>query len=199
MDLLTATLTLILIMDPLGNVPVFLSILKEVKEERRRFILGRELLFALIILFAFLFLGSYAVSALGLRQESISIAGAIILFIIAIRMIFPQRGGIVSNPKGGEPFLVPLAIPLIAGPSILATLTLMARSQPGKLGEWSLAIVIAWSISAVVLMSSQWLFKVFKDRGLIAIERLMGMILVALSVQMFLDGVAVYLEMINAS
>jgi multiple antibiotic resistance protein len=180
-------------MDPLGNVPIFLSILKDVKEERRRIVLFRELLFALIILFSFLFFGSYVVGALGLRQESISIAGAIILFLIAIKMIFPQKGGTVSNPSGGEPFLVPLAIPLIAGPSILATLTLMARSEPGKLGEWSLAIIIAWSVSAVVLMSSPWLFKIFRERGLIAIERLMGMILVALSVQMFLDGIAMYL------
>jgi multiple antibiotic resistance protein len=181
-------------MDPLGNVPIFLSILKEVKEERRRPILIRELLMALVILFSFLFFGSYVVDALGLKQESISIAGAIILFIIALKMIFPQKGGIVANPTGGEPFLVPLAIPLIAGPSILATLTLMARSEPGKLVEWSLALFIAWCVSAVVLLGSPWLFKIFRERGLIAIERLMGMILVALSVQMFLDGIAMYLD-----
>ncbi len=193
MEIYTAAATLLLIMDPLGNIPLFLSILKDIDPKRRRIILIRELIFALILLLTFLFLGQYVIDFLKLRQESISIAGGIILFLIALRMIFPQKGGTFSDKPGGEPFLVPLAIPLIAGPSTLAALSLLSRSEPGRIGDWTIALLIAWGGTAVILMMSNIFYRFLGERGLTAIERLMGMLLVALSVQMLLDGVAVYL------
>jgi len=194
MDLLSATVMLFLVMDPLGNLPVFLSVLKDVDEKRRKFVLVRELLIAFAILLSFLFAGQYILSFLGLRQESVSIGGGIVLFIIALRMIFPRRGGVMGEHVDGEPFLVPLAIPLVAGPSALATLLLLAHQDPNKMLDWTLALCIAWFASAVILYFSNTFFKLLRQRGLVALERLMGMLLVMLSVQMILDGVFKYLH-----
>lgn len=193
MDIITATVTLLLIMNPLGNLPIFLSVLRHVEPKRRRVVLMRELLFALGFMMLFLWLGSSLLSSLGLRQEAVSIAGGIILFIIALRLIFPQPGGVLGLPAGDEPFIVPLAIPLISGPSLLAALILFANQAPEQMLEWTAASVIAWGITATVLMFSNFFLRVLGQRGLNAIERLMGMILVMISVQMFLDGVMAYL------
>ncbi|HQX57055.1 MAG TPA: YhgN family NAAT transporter [Pyrinomonadaceae bacterium] len=194
MEILFAALTLFLIMDPIGNIPPFLAVLKDVPTERRRPVLIRELLLALGILLLFLFLGGYILQLLGLRQESISIAGGIILFIIAIRMIFPVEGGLVGETPEGEPFLVPLAVPLVAGPSVLASILLLKQSS--NLGTAGLlgAVSIAWAVSAAILISAPYLLKLLKQRGLIAMERLMGMLLVILSVQMFLDGISAFMK-----
>ena len=125
MDVSAAVITLLLIMDPVGNIPPFLSILKTVPANRRRFVLMREILFAYGVLLTFLFLGNYLLRFLRLEQETLSIAGGIVLFLIALRMIFPREGGMAGEPLEGEPFLVPLAIPLFAGPSTLAALLLL--------------------------------------------------------------------------
>lgn len=194
MDIITATITLLLIMNPLGNLPIFLSVLRHVEPDRRRVVLIRELLFALGFMLLFLWLGSNMLSALGLRQETVSIAGGIILFIIALRLIFPQPGGVLGLPAGDEPFIVPLAIPLISGPSLLAALILFAHQAPDRMLDWTLASVIAWAITATVMMFSNFFLRALGQRGLNAIERLMGMVLVMISVQMFLDGIVAYLE-----
>ena len=189
MDIPSAVITLFLIMDPLGNVPLFLSVLKNVRPERRRRVLLREILFAYVVLLAFLFFGSYVLQFLELDQETISIAGGIVLFLIAIRMIFPSERFGESDELEGEPFLVPLAVPLIAGPSTLAVLLLLQRSAPGQVGSLLLALTIAWALTAVILLSSTFLYRLLRQRGLIAVERLMGMLLVMLAVKMFMDGI----------
>ena len=194
MDLLSVSVTLFLIMDPFGNVPIFLPILEKVSPERRRKVLVRELFLALIIIVAFIFFGKYALGFLGLRQESVSIAGGIILFLIGVRMVFPSRGQESAMEFEGEPFLVPLAIPLIAGPSMLAVLLLFASAAPKEWPTLLLAAILAWGATFAVLFSSTFLIRFLTKRGLAAVERLMGMILVALSVQLFLDGLASYLE-----
>ncbi|MGB0361288.1 MAG: YhgN family NAAT transporter [Endozoicomonas sp.] len=194
MDIYSTVILLFLIMDPLGNMPIFISVLKSVPEEKRLKVLVRELLVALFILLVFLFAGKYLLLSLNLKQESVSIAGAIILFIIAIRMIFPfSRGGVIGSTPDGEPFVVPLAIPLIAGPSILAALMLVSSQNPGHQLVLALAVFIAWAVSAAILMCAGKLMKLLGGRGIFAIERLMGMVLVMLSVQMFMDGIAHYL------
>ncbi len=138
---LSAGILLFLIMDPLGNIPLFLSQLRNVAPERRRRVLVRELLIALVVLFAFLFGGSYVLHALQLRAESVSIAGGIVLFLIGVKMVFPPReGSIFGGPSGSEPFIVPLAIPGVAGPSAMAALMLMANSGPGRTADWSIAL-----------------------------------------------------------
>lgn len=189
MEIYSAAAALFLVMDPLGNVPVFLSILKDYDVKKRRRIMLRELLIALVLSLAFLFLGQYILSLFSLRPESISIAGGIILFIIAIRMIFPLKGTFADDFGTQEPLIVPLAVPLVAGPSLLATLLLFSRSEPARILDYTIALLVAWAVSAAILLSSELFYKILGERGLIAVERLMGMLLVALSVQMFLDGI----------
>jgi len=193
MTTLSAALMLFLIMDSIGNVPVFLSLLKRLPPRRRHVVLARELVIALIVLFAFLLGGEYILRALHLKQEAVSIAGGIILFLIGLRMIFPTPEGVFGEVPGGEPFIVPMAIPSIAGPSTMAALMLLANRHPDRSVDWSIALLIAWLATAAVLFSATALYRLLGDRALSAIERLMGMLLVALSVQMFLDGVAAYL------
>ena len=196
---LSAGILLFLIMDPLGNIPLFLSLLRNVAPERRRRVMIRELIIALVALFAFLLGGSYVLKALQLRPESISIGGGIVLFLIGVKMIFPPREGIFGNTPGVEPFIVPLAIPGVAGPSAMAAVMLMTNSAPGRTVDWSIALFAAWLATALILLSSTFLFRLLGQSVLTALERLMGMLLIALSVQMFLDGVALYLRMATAS
>jgi multiple antibiotic resistance protein len=185
-------ITLLLIMDPLGNIPPFLSVLKHVQSERRRKVLVREILFAYIVLLVFLFLGKYILRLLSLQQETISIAGGIVLFLIALRMVFPgDRAGMDMLTE--EPYLVPLAIPFIAGPSTLASLLLLQSGPTNTLQLWA-ALTLAWAVTAIILFSSTMLYRLLKERGLIAIERLMGMLLVMLAVQMFINGLAKFVK-----
>ncbi|WP_133819085.1 YhgN family NAAT transporter [Tahibacter aquaticus] len=195
MSTVSAGILLFLIMDPLGNIPVFLSLLKGVAPERRRLVLLRELLIALVVLFAFLLGGQYILKVLQLKQESVSIAGGIILFLIGVKMVFPPKeGGIFGDTQGGEPFIVPMAIPGVAGPSAMAALLLLTNTQPGKLPQWALALFAAWFVTALILWSATYLYRLLGESVLTALERLMGMILIALSVQMLLDGIARYLH-----
>ena len=184
--------TLLLIMDPLGNIPPFLSVLKHVEPERRRKVLVREILFAYLVLLVFLFLGKYLLRLLSLQEETISIAGGIVLFLIALRMVFPSDHSMVDTPAG-EPFLVPLAIPLIAGPSTLASLLLLQSSPNSTFQLWG-AVTLAWAVTAMILLSSTVFYRLLRERGLIAVERLMGMLLVMLAVQMFINGVAKFMK-----
>ena len=195
MTVLSAALLLFLILDPLGNIPVFLSVLKPLAPGRQRAVLIRELLIALAVLMGFLWGGKYALELMHLREESVQIAGGIVLFLIGIRMIFPRPEGLMGELPGGEPFIVPLAIPLVAGPSGMAAVMLMGSNEPGRLWDWSLALMIAWGATAVILFSATVLYKWMGRSALIAIERLMGMLLVAISVQMFLDGIGTYLKL----
>ena len=193
MTILSAALLLFLILDPLGNVPVFLSVLKPLPPHRQRVVLVRELLVALGVLMAFLWGGKYALELMHLRQESVAIAGGIVLFLIGIRMIFPRPEGLLGELPDGEPFIVPLAIPLIAGPSGMAAVMLMGSNEPHRLGEWSLALLLAWAATAAILLCAPLLYRLLARRALSAVERLMGMLLVAISVQMLLDGLSAYL------
>lgn len=195
MSTVSAGILLFLIMDPLGNIPIFLSLLKGVAPERRRRVLLRELLIALLVLFAFLLGGQYILKILQLKQESVSIAGGIILFLIGVKMVFPPKeGGIFGHSEGGEPFIVPMAIPGVAGPSAMAALLLLTNTQPGKLAQWALALFAAWFVTALILWSATYLYRLLGESVLTALERLMGMILIALAVQMLLDGIAKYLH-----
>src|SRR5688500_4705256 len=195
MTIASAALLLFLILDPLGNIPVFLSLLKPLPANRQRIVLVRELLIALGVLMAFLWGGKYALELMHLRQESVSIAGGIVLFLIGIRMIFPPPEGLMGEIPDGEPFIVPMAIPLVAGPSGMAAVMLMGSNEPGRLGEWSLDLMIAWVATAAILFSATYLYKWLGTRVLTAVERLMGMLLVAISVQMFLDGLGAYFQL----
>ena len=185
----TAAVLLFFVMDAFGNVPLVLALLKDVEARRRRRVVLRELIIALAVLAFFLFLGQQILNFLGLHEESVSIAGGIVLGVIGLRMIFPRPDGVMGHQLGGEPFIVPLAIPLIAGPSAMAMVILMARSDPGAMGKWLLALIIAWAGTAVVLLSAPLLLRILRERGLAALERLMGMLLIMLAVEMVLSGI----------
>ena len=179
-DVISAAAMLFFILDPVGGIPVFNAILEGYEPKTRRSILIRELCIALGIMLTFLFLGTSMLSHLGLEKPSLSIAGGIILFVIAIRMVFPQRKT-TEHLDEDEPFIVPLAMPLVAGPSALAFLMLQASSEPAKMLEWTLALLIAWTLTAVILLSTPLIMRLVRRKGIKAMERLMGMLLIMIS------------------
>ncbi len=192
MTLFSAALLLVLVMDPFGNVPLFISVLDPVAPERRRKVIARELLLALGFLLLFLFGGRYLLQAIGISESTLTVAGGIILFLIALRMVFPPRGGaFASDLEGaeGEPLLVPLAVPFVAGPSALASVLFIMASDPSRWLEWLAAVVLAWAVTGVVLLFSMDLARLMGRRVLIAIERLMGMVLTAIATKMVLTGI----------
>ena len=193
MSIFSAALLLFLVMDPFGNIPFFLTALKNVDEHRQRRIIIRELLIALFVLVLFLFAGQYILKILQISEPSLTIAGGIILFLIAIKMIFPTSGGAFEENIGGEPFIVPLAIPYVAGPSALVAVLFIMSREPGRWLEWLFALVLAWFTSGVIIILSSGLRRYSGERGLIAIERLMGMILTTIAVQMFMTGIHQFL------
>ncbi|MBS0200239.1 MAG: hypothetical protein JSR70_07285 [Proteobacteria bacterium] len=193
MTLASAALMLFLILDPLGNVPVVLGLLRPLPKERRQAILIREMLIALAVLMVFLWIGPSVLRLMHLDQQAVSIAGGIILFLIGIRMIFPVPEGIMGELPDGEPFIVPIAVPMVAGPSGMAAVMLLGTEDPAHQLQWSLALLLAWAGTAVILLSSTLLYRLLGMRVLTAVERLMGMLLVAISVQMCLDGIRQYL------
>ena len=186
--ILAAATTLFLVMDPLGNVPLFHSIIGDISPRRRTYIIVRELLIALFILFFFLYCGNYLLQFLRLSQTSLNLSGGILLFIISLRMIYPQTH-VGKDIVTEEPFIVPMAIPMIAGPSSISVLLLFSSSQPKQMSMWALALLAAWLASAIILISSPYILRVLGDKGARAIERLMGMILLLLAIQMILNGI----------
>lgn len=186
-SLFSIAFSLFLLMDPIGNVPLYVSILKDIDPRRQRFIICRELLIALLVIIAFSFLGNYILKLLGVSEQTVMISGGLILFLIAIRMIFPRgREGYTESPEGEEPFIVPLAIPLIAGPSVLAAVMIYANQESHLTMIGS--IIIAWVFTFFILILSPLLKKILGIRGITACERLMGLILTLIAVQMFLEG-----------
>lgn len=194
MDFLSATVLLFLIMDPLGNIPLYQVVLRRVANEKRQRVIARELLFAYLILCVFLLAGQSILSLLGLEQSSLSIAGGVILFLIALRMVFPDVHGHVVEEEEAEPFIVPLAVPFVAGPSAIAALLLLVSRQPEQIWSWWAALTLAWLASALILLATDPMLRVLGQRGIRAVEKLMGMLLIMISIQMLLDGLGAYLE-----
>ena len=188
-ELFSATILLILVIDPFGNVPVVVAALRNVPPDRRVRVVLRECMAAYVILVAFMLGGRTFLQWLHLSEQSLTIAGGIILFLIAIRMVFPRPEGVFGDLPGAEPFLVPLAIPSIAGPSALATVMLMASRDPARIGSWLVALTVAMGATTVVLALADRLQRWLGERAVIAFERLMGLVLTALAVEMLLSGV----------
>ncbi len=193
MQMFSTALLLFLVMDPVGNIPPFLTVLKNVDPARQKKIIVRELTIALIVLVVFLFFGPFILKLLQIKGPALSIAGGIILFMIAIKMVFPVAEGPHTLKEGEEPFIVPLAIPLIAGPSAIAMVLLLMTREPEKWLEWLLALVFAWIVSGAILLASNKLSGLLGQKGLTAMERLMGMILTTVAVQMFITGLQQFL------
>ena len=185
----SAVVILLLVMDPVGNIPLFVALLRPVKPSRRTRVILRECGIAFLVLVIFVFFGDAMLSLLGLSSSSLHIAGGLILFLIALRMIFRRPEGIFGDVISGEPFIVPLAIPSIAGPTAIATVMLMVSRAPQRLLEWLAAATVAMLITLAVLVFAERLSKVIGERGLLALERLMGLILTAIAVEMLLQGI----------
>lgn len=193
MTLVSAALLLFLVMDPLGNIPLFLTALNRVAADRRRYVVVRELLIALAVLIFFLFAGQFALDLLQISEPALSISGGVILLMIAVRMVFPSHNGSMAELVDQEPFVVPLAIPYVAGPSALATSLLLMSREPDRWPVWLLAVLMAWVASSIILLFASSMRRFLSERGLTAIERLMGMVLVTISIQMMMTGVEEFL------
>jgi multiple antibiotic resistance protein len=194
MTVVSAALLLFLVMDPLGNIPFFLAALAQVDPARQPVVIVRELLIALAVLAAFLFAGRYVLEALHISEPALTAAGGVILFLIAVRMIFPSSERSMHEEVGEEPFIVPLAIPYVAGPSALSAESLLMSRESGRWPAWLLALFLAWSASGLIIFFASGLRRWLGRRGLIAIERLMGMVLVTVAVQMLMTGVGQFLS-----
>lgn len=192
MTLYAATITLFLILDPIGNIPAFLGLLHSVSPTRRKWIIAREMFIALLILLLFLFFGKYILDGMQISGPALSISGSIILFLTAIKMIFPSRKERENSTDDSEPFLVPLAVPLVAGPSAIAIVMLFSSTYPNQIVQWFFGILFAWLIASAILIASDGLHRILGNQLLEGIERLMGLILTTLAVQMFLVGIKAF-------
>lgn len=188
MNWFTISLILFLIMDPFGNVSSYLSLVKGLPPAKQRKIVTREMFFALGAMLVFNFLGEYLFDLLQVSEQTLRIASGIILFLVAVKILFATPDNPRNNLPKGEPYLIPLAIPLIAGPVLLATIMLFAHIVPSIM-TMVLAIITAWLASMVVLFFAPQLQKTLGTNGLVAVERLMGMVLILLAIQRFLEGI----------
>jgi len=193
MDLFSAAILLAIIMDPIGNIPVFHALLGRYPRRRRLWIIARELLIAYVVLLVFLLAGDAVLSWLGLRQPALGVAGGVVLFIIALRMVFPDQESSATPSVTEEPFIVPLAVPMLAGPSAVSALLLLVSRDPARIWTWLGALTLAWAFSALVLFTSGLLIEKIGPRALRALVRLTGMLLIMMAVQMFLDAITAYI------
>lgn len=193
---LSSTILLVLITDPLGNIPFFIAALKHVRPERRRIVVARECLVAFGALLVFLVAGRPILRVLHLSEDALRVSGGVVLLLIAIRMIFPEHGARLGEDEAeaGEPFIVPVAIPLIAGPSAMATVLLMSTPDPMRMLSLAGSLTVTIAITAAVFVSSHRIRKVLGEQAITAMERLMGLVLTAVAVEMLLGGVASYIR-----
>ena len=189
---LSAFILLLLVLDPLGSLPIFIPIMRGVPPERRRMVAAREVGIAFAVLFAFMFFGDAFLRLMHLSERSLEVAGGVILLMVAIRMIFSAEGGVYGVPDGREPLIFPLAVPLLAGPSAMATVLLLASRQPTRVLEWVGALACAMAVSGLVLILCDRIRRWVGDSVISALEKLMGLVLTAIAVEMILAGLKRY-------
>lgn len=190
----SAVVILLLVVDPVGNVPLFVSLLRNLEQRRRVLVIVREWAIALATLLVFALAGKSILGLFGISDSSLTIAGGVILFLIALRMIFRRPEGVFGDMIDGEPLIVPLAIPAIAGPTAIATVMLLVSRAPQRLLEWFAAIVLAMLVTLALLLTAERISKLVGERGLLAFERLMGLILTAIAVEMLLRGIETFVR-----
>jgi small neutral amino acid transporter SnatA (MarC family) len=188
----SALVILLLVLDPLGNLPVVLSLLKNIPREKRRGVIMLECLIAFSVLLIFMLTGRAFLQLIHLSERALEVAGGVILFMVAIRLVFPGPSGVFGDLGDRPPLIFPLAIPLIAGPSAMATVLLMASRQPERMLEWVAALACAMASTTIILLSGGWLLRILGEAVLSAIEKLMGLILTAVAVEMILAGTYQY-------
>ncbi len=189
--IISSALVFFLVLDPFGNLPLFLTALSRTAPERRKKVIVREQLIALAIMLAFLFGGQRFLQLFHISAPALSVGGGMILLLIALRMVFPTPDRSLKEPSPeDEPFIVPLAVPYLAGPSLLAMEIVMVSGNPDGLPSYLIALLASWFVSAIVLYFSEGLVGVVGAKALVAVERLMGMVLVIVATQMSLEGIA---------
>jgi len=188
----SALVLLLLVLDPLGSLPIFIPIMRDVAPERRRWVAVREVGIAFVVLFAFMFFGHAFLQVMRLSERSLEVAGGVILAMVAIRMIFASGSMVYGIEEGREPLIFPLAVPLLAGPSAMATVLLLASRQPGRLLEGVGALVVAMLVSGAVLLAAGRIRRLLGDSVVAALEKLMGLVLTAIAVEMILAGLKRY-------
>ncbi len=193
----SATILLLLITDPIGNIPIFANTLKHVPPARRPRVILREISIAFVLLLTFMFVGQRFLQVMNLSELALQIGGGVILFLIALRMVFPPPEG-VELEQMTEPLIVPLAVPAVAGPSALATVLLLVSQQPEKRWEWIGALVVTMTVSAVVLVSAERIQRLIGHRPVQAMERLMGLVLVSVAIEMLLRGIKTFALQLSA-
>ncbi len=191
MTLLSISLVLILIMDPIGNLSCFLSMVQKIDPKKQRWIIGREMLIALAFMLGFNYLGEIIFDFLDISETAVRLTSGVILFLVAIKVLFPAPDSLRANLPQGEPFIFPLAIPLVAGPALLATIMLYAHLELTQ-SVMLEAIFIAWLFSVLIFFFACPIKKVLGENGLMACERLIGMVLVLIAVQRLLEGVLLF-------
>jgi MarC family membrane protein len=189
---LSAFILLLLVLDPLGSLPIYIPILRQVPAHRRNLVAAREVGIALIVLLFFMYFGDAFLRVMRLSERSLEVAGGVILLMVAIRMIFSQPTGVYGVPEGKEPLIFPLAIPLLAGPSAMATVLLLASRQPESMGTWITALCAAMAVSGLVLLLCERIRGWVGDSVVSATEKLMGLVLTAIAVEMILAGLKRY-------
>lgn len=189
----SAVVLLLIVCDPFGNIPLFVSALQGVPRERRVAIILRECLIAFAVLVTFVFIGGPFLRLLGLSELSLQIGGGVVLMLVALRMVFPTPEGIFGQTPGGEPFIVPLAVPALAGPSALATVLLLVSRDPARLWQWVAAIAVVMAASAVVLGFAERIMRLLGERVTLAFERLLGLVLAAIAVELILRGIKTFI------
>ena len=188
----SAFILLLLVLDPLGSLPVFIPIMRDVPAPRRRWVALREVGIAFAVLFAFMFFGDAFLRLMRLSERSLEVAGGVILLMVSIRMIFSHADGVYGTSDGKEPFIFPLAIPLLAGPSAMATVLLLASRQPDRVMTWVGALSCAMVVSGLVLLLCERIRRLLGDSVVAALEKLMGLVLTAIAVEMILAGLKRY-------
>ncbi len=189
---LSAFALLLLVLDPFGNLPIFISVLQGVPPLNRRRVALREVVIAFLVLLAFMLGGGTFLALMRLSERSLEVAGGVILLIIAMRMIFTDDAGSYADDSGREPFIFPLAVPLLAGPSAMATVLLLASRQPERLMSWVGALTLAMAVSGIVLLAADRIRRLLGASMVSAIEKLMGLVLTAVAVEMILAGLKRY-------
>jgi multiple antibiotic resistance protein len=198
LTVISMTLMLFFMANPLGNIPVFVSLVKQFEFRRQRWILFREAILSLVLAYFFLFLGEPFLNTIHIQQYSVNLAGGVLVLLISINMIFP----VVSEETGPkvlrqEPFVVPIATPLLSGGGVFTLIMILSKQAP--LANVSLAILLAWIPVIIIVVASVYLQKILGKRGLIAIEQFMGMLLMMMAIQLLTRGLHTFGSLAHVS
>lgn len=190
-------LTFFLIANPVGNSPAVLALVKDFDFARQRIILFREAVFALILALFFQYFGELFLGLLHIQDFAVTITGGVLLLLVSLSMIFhkPETAG-SSQQQKQEPYIVPIATPIISGPGLLAVIMLKSKLTNDNF-KISLAILIAWVGVIIVLTTAPYLQKLLGKRGLAALEQVMGMILALIATEMLVKGISLFMHFIQ--